>query len=699
MMGVQRSRPAKRRSWSRRGKRQRGVSDVVATILLLALTVTLFSAIFAFVTTFPAPPAQNNNQFQASLTYPTNGSVKYIAGINILHLAGPTVPGTGQIYLKSSSQPAAAEFQTSYSVSSGLSGSSLWSLGQTWKLTFPTTEMPLAAGNNITVYIVSQGQLLFSVILPGTSFSSPPTVVATSISPAIPAVRQSFTVYATLAGTYLSNSVYVNLASVPGAPSTAQKMTLNAQGQWTYTLSSGATSNGTYYGFVNASGPTGTGQTAIGAVAITISTGGGGTTNGPFSVGIILIPSPANGNTTETVQAVVTYTGVLSPAAALNVTFTVVTNPYTAANKWVGWAPSGVTISGGTSVTVASKTTWLIPSPFTHPSVAAGTSFTVYANATVTGVGTVPGTLTFTPAYLNTGGTKVALIGYSLTTNGSYFAPSTVVSLSIGGVAQTLTSCSAGTISSAKTNVTTSSTGTFTCTFAVAAGTPELAANLVATDLTSGQNATASFTPTDWTITLSPTSGLMNSTVTVGGSGFVASTTVTLSFAGQSVAFASTCTSGTPSGSTVKVVAAGSFSGCTFPVPFSAPAGTDTVTASDSSGQTATSSYAVTHWNLTVSPAYGSHTSTVAVTLTGAGFAVGSKETITLNGTLLVNGTLSFKCANGELVSGGSTITPTAAGGFSCTLTLAKAAGPAVYTFVATGYASGQVATATFNRT
>jgi len=39
------------------------VSDVVATILLLALTVTLFASIFAFVTSFPSPPAQNSNQF------------------------------------------------------------------------------------------------------------------------------------------------------------------------------------------------------------------------------------------------------------------------------------------------------------------------------------------------------------------------------------------------------------------------------------------------------------------------------------------------------------------------------------------------------------------------------------------------------------------------------------------------------------
>ena len=87
-------------------RRRRGVSDVIATILLLALTVTLFGAIFAFVTSFPSPPAQSNNQFQASLFYPSNGSASWIAGVRIVHLAGPATPGSALIYLHSANQPA-----------------------------------------------------------------------------------------------------------------------------------------------------------------------------------------------------------------------------------------------------------------------------------------------------------------------------------------------------------------------------------------------------------------------------------------------------------------------------------------------------------------------------------------------------------------------------------------------------------------
>ncbi len=149
----------------RRGRwNRRGVSDVVATILLLALTVVLFASIFAWVTTFPPAPAQNNNQFQATLRYTSN--LTYISGLQILHLAGPSVSGSGSVYLESSTQPTAPEFANPYSISSGLGGAKTWNLGQVWNLTFPLTQMP-RAGGNITVYVVYSSQLLFSVILPG----------------------------------------------------------------------------------------------------------------------------------------------------------------------------------------------------------------------------------------------------------------------------------------------------------------------------------------------------------------------------------------------------------------------------------------------------------------------------------------------------------------------------------------------------
>jgi len=256
----------------------------------------------------------------------------------------------------------------------------------------PDTTMPLARGN-ITIYIVSDYQLLFSVILPGTAFSTPPTVVATSVSPSNPGVGVSFTVFATLAGNYKPNSVYVNLASIPGAPTTAQKMTQNAQGQWTYVLAAGLTTTpGTYYGFVNASGPSGTGQTAVGAVAITIGnpSGGGGT----ITVGVVVIPQPPTVTvSTDYLAAVITYTGSATNAP-LNVSFWV--NQSSRA-PFPSHVPTSIqlkgpaqplTISGPSTVTVYGV--W--PNNGAFSSWLLNSSVWVNASATISGVGTAAGT-------------------------------------------------------------------------------------------------------------------------------------------------------------------------------------------------------------------------------------------------------------------------------------------------------------------
>src|SRR5208282_4871243 len=508
-------------------------------------TVTLFASIFAWVTAFPAPPPQNNNQFQASLRPTAN--LTYVNGISITHLAGPSVAGTGQIYLSSSTQPTAPEFANPYSISSGLGGAKTWNLGQVWNLTFPLTEMP-KAGGNITVYVVVSYQLLFSVILPGTTIAPPPTVTSTAISPATPTIGTIYTVYATVSGSFTANSVYVNLAAVPGGPSNPQKMTLNSQGFWTYTVPSGATYNGTYYGFVNVSN--GGGQQSTGIVVITIYPSAG-TTNGPLSVGVILVPSPPNIGTTESVQAVVTYTGLVQNAP-LNVSFA-------SSSGFTGYAPSGLTISGTSSVTVVSKTQWTIP--------ASPASFSIYANATVAGVGTASGSQTFTTSTLtlNSAG---GILGSSVQATGTAFAPRSLVTLSVGGVVAAPTGGSS--CSYVGNTITTTAAGGFVCTFNVPAGAPASAAAVLASDSTSGQNASAAYAVTDWTLT--STSGIVGSMVTVTGAGFGAgSLTLTVTLYGSSI----TPTGGgscTHTGAAITIPAGGGFT-CTFTIPLTAPAG------------------------------------------------------------------------------------------------------------------------------
>jgi flagellin-like protein len=457
--------PSRRAVWkvSRRRSRfrrsRRGVSDVVATILLLALTVTLFASIFAFVTSFPAPPAQNSNQFQATLIY--NSGSTSIIGLNIVHLAGPQVSTSAQIYLKSAGHPCVSgcPFVGSVPVSLGIS-TPYWNLGQTWTALF--TNFPQSPGyagdpvpDNVTVSIVTDANLIFSVILPGQAISVPATITATWTTPGSPAAGSAYQVFATVAGTLGTNPVY--LTGVPGEVAGAQTMTYSpTAGNWQYSIAAGSTSSiapGTYTGFVSATSANGATATAPVVVVITASSGGGGSS--PLSVAVVLSSSPPSVGATETVQAIVTYTGSVMNAA---VTVKFWANTTSMTNKWTGVGPAGTTISGPSTLSVLSQTAWPIAGP---------QSYVVTASVTVAGVGSVQGTFVFslTPAItvvcttscssgsVNPGGT-VTISGTSFTMS------STVVIYFKDGSSNSTVTCTSGSLS-------TSGTGTFSCVYTV----------------------------------------------------------------------------------------------------------------------------------------------------------------------------------------------------------------------------------------
>ncbi len=264
-------------------KSRRAVSDVVATILLLALTVVLFSTIFAAVTSFPSPPAQNANQFQAQIIQETNTSNTnnpYMAkGLSILHLAGPEVPASALIYIKSAGYPNGPEFKSPYHLSAGGISGTTWNLGQTWYLTNFTGTCTTNPGDicnpilpdNLTVYIISGSSLLFSVVLPGTVINTPPTFVTVYTTPSVPAVGESFTVYAAILGVSSTNTVRLNLSGIPGGPTASVAMSYSGTaGLWYYRLTAGLTTTpGSYYGFLTAS--TTSGLTGTASVPVTIT--------------------------------------------------------------------------------------------------------------------------------------------------------------------------------------------------------------------------------------------------------------------------------------------------------------------------------------------------------------------------------------------------------------------------------------------
>ncbi len=317
-------RSARTRAW-RRHRARRGVSDVVATILLLGLTVTLFSAIFAFVTKFPSPPAQNVDQFQAAVTT----SAGTITKLSIEQTGGPNVPPNDHVYLVSSRTVTNWQFSQSSGilVSWGTGNSSSgWSTGQSWTTTFsPGLTLP----TNITIYVVSSTSLLYSSTVPGITPNEPPVFTDLYTNLSAPATGAAFTIVAETSAYATTMTVSVNLAAIPGLTSLGTgangtvSLTYSATtGLWTYNVASSKTTTaGTYEVFFSGIN-TKSGVKFAGQLSITIS--GSSTSTGGLSVtvgmsSLTTLPPPTTATASFSLSAAVTYSGSLS--GKVNVTF------------------------------------------------------------------------------------------------------------------------------------------------------------------------------------------------------------------------------------------------------------------------------------------------------------------------------------------------------------------------------------------
>jgi hypothetical protein len=199
-------------------------------------------------------------------------------------------------------------------------------------------------------------------------------------------------------------------------------------------------------------------------------------------------------------------------------------------------------------------------------------------------------------------------IGTSVTVNGTGFTANSGVGVTYDSAAVTTTPAA----------ITTSSTGGFTATFAI----PTSTAGDHAIDATSGSlSAAAQFTVTALaSVTVSPASGPVGSSVTVTGSNYPTNTQVAVTFNGTSI---------TTTPATITTTATGNFS-ATFTVPSSAAAGPNTVTATAGT-RSASDTFAVTTPGITLSPTSGS--ASTQVTITGSNYPAGARVTVTFNGT------------------------------------------------------------------
>ena len=206
--------------WRRRG--QRGVSEAVATILLLGITITLFASIFLFTSRNPSAQPQALNEFTAAASYGGAGGLQ-VFNVSITHLSGKVITGSSTsqaaIYITSQKHPSA--IPSPFSLGAGLSGASIWGYGQTWSRNLSTYA--ITAPDNLTVSVISNGVLQYRSTLFAFVPSTPPYFLQVQLNHTSFAPNAKFNVSALVEFTPSSGDlVKVNLTEIAG--SSAQAM-------------------------------------------------------------------------------------------------------------------------------------------------------------------------------------------------------------------------------------------------------------------------------------------------------------------------------------------------------------------------------------------------------------------------------------------------------------------------------------------
>ncbi|MFQ6013670.1 MAG: type IV pilin, partial [Thermoplasmata archaeon] len=156
----------------RRPRDHRGVSEVIGTILILLITVIIFSSIVLWVFTLPAPRAAGNVGIDGSL------EGRYVAGswagayVNLTHLGGDDLlDGNTRVYLTIDEQIHAFRTQGNHfdgvSVKPyGVKGPDVqWNIGETWS--YENETIPLNAEVSVLVVDVVRGTVVWDQALLG----------------------------------------------------------------------------------------------------------------------------------------------------------------------------------------------------------------------------------------------------------------------------------------------------------------------------------------------------------------------------------------------------------------------------------------------------------------------------------------------------------------------------------------------------
>ncbi|MGD0818150.1 MAG: type IV pilin [Methanomassiliicoccales archaeon] len=258
-------------------KSRSGVSEIIGNLLILAITVSLFTGVLFFVTNMPPPQDQTLSDFSAQTG--VSGSNFYM---NITHKGGQSLTNAAtNIYLFKNDVPT-----TLYINTSNPSIGTDWNIGEVWIYSFNTYN----TGMTVRLMIVDKttNNIVWQATLAGnkTDQNTPPIIGTRGLTPSPVYDRDPVYLYATV--TDLDSNlagVWVDASSL-GLPSNITLTDTNHDGTFTsassyqasYSLWNGRT---IFFNAYDSAGKNATAQFVIAMFQTTSN--GGGTYQGPYT--------------------------------------------------------------------------------------------------------------------------------------------------------------------------------------------------------------------------------------------------------------------------------------------------------------------------------------------------------------------------------------------------------------------------------
>lgn len=256
------------------------MSEVIGNLLILAITVTLFSSVLFFVTNMPAPAQATFTDLSPDIKSPFEdppGSGSWHIWVNVTHKGGQTLMNwTTGIYLFLD-----GAFMGELSISNGTNDlGDKWETGEVWAyrlglLSSSITSLSIMIVDKNTNSIVWQSDLIGGE----SEFSLPPIITERWTEPAVANVNESLDVHVRVIDPNddLITSVTLDLTSLGLSSHSAFPLTRNLAGnnEWYGTLPADASISWNRKQIViNATDDTGLSGTAL--MTIYVFTGGGG---------------------------------------------------------------------------------------------------------------------------------------------------------------------------------------------------------------------------------------------------------------------------------------------------------------------------------------------------------------------------------------------------------------------------------------